>query len=385
MLVFVQAVLVLFLLSASGGQQCKNDLGEPVDWFIAYKIPMLKNQTNNFIKKGIGYMYISSQNSTADWKLSSRSVNDSNSFLGQTLAPLYKASFKDLFYIMYNDEPPNVPGNNLYGHSKGVVITNGTVGVWLIHSSPKFPIEPVTTKKLNITVGVLREKVKNKYFFPKTAARFGQSFLCLSLPANQMNKVGLALQYIRPKIYSSNVPPSLELKFLELVSAAMKKYVQKPPYRKKIPLKTLGGRDFVSYAKSKEFNKDLYSDWLASDLQSDLDVEAWSNGRNELPSDCNKKFHVMDVKAVSIKADSQDLEFKNSQDHSKWAITINSNKSVVCIGDINRMLAQFKRGGGTVCYKNAFVWKKYAKSVAAVQPCPRVKPKGFFSKIFSLF
>lgn len=284
---------------------------------------------------------MSSKNSTSNWKLSVRAINMSNSFLGETLAPLYDIHAKNLLYIMYNDEPPFKAASSVFGHSKGVVVTDGQVGMWLIHSTPKFPIE--TFRSLDSSTLFERKNKTYKYFFPLSGKKYGQSFLCITLTSSQMNKVGIALQYIRPKVYDFNVPVDLNKQFANLSAVAKNEYIKQAPWYIKTVLESQGGTEFVSYAKAKQFNKDLYNDWLTEDLQSSLQVETWSNGPNYLPSNCKKKFHVMDVEDIQIRAaDNQTVSFKNSQDHSKWAVTFNNNASIVCIGDINRMVRNLK-------------------------------------------
>ena len=44
----------------------------------------------------------------------------------------------------------------------------------------------------------------------------------------------------------------------------------------------------------------------------------------------------------------------------------------VCIGDINRMATQYKRGGGTVCFRNEFVWQAYRNLIGSFEACPRL-------------
>ena len=53
--------------------------------------------------------------------------------------------------------------------------------------------------------------------------------------------------------------------------------------------------------------------------------------------------------------------WKSTQDHSKWAISYTDAEEgealfLVCIGDVNRMLKQEERGGGTVCFRNERLW-----------------------------
>ena len=312
-----------------------------------YKLPILPKQRDILLRRGLGYVYMTSDNDS-EWKFSKKSINDTNSIPGRTLAPLYDST-KNLFHILYNDDPPNMSMSLYWGHTKGVVLFNGKEGLWLIHSSPRFPIEPVTEKIINGTKGPETITVENKYFYPTSAVKFGQSFLCISLPASQMNALGVQLMYNRPRIYSAEVPESIKSNFRNLTLAAEKEYVRKAPWFNKISLKSKGGVEFISFAKARQFNKELYSDWVASDLQSDMMVETWSNGAGELPSNCKNKFQVLDVKEVSvILSQNEDtfVKFKNSQDHSKWAVTSEQNNSVVCIGDINRM----------VSCKNTFPW-----------------------------
>lgn len=303
-----------------------------------YKLPIMQKQRDVLLRRGVGYIYMTSDD-VSEWKYSKKSINDTNSIPGRTLAPLYNDDGK-LFHILYNDDPPNIAMSLYWGHTKGAVLFNGKEGLWLIHSSPRFPIEPVTEKTINGTNGPEKVSIKNNYFYPPSAVKFGQSFLCISLPASQMNALGLQLMYNRPRIYSSEIPQLVKNNFPNLTSAAEKEYVKKAPWFNKISLKSKSGTEFISYAKARQFNKELYSDWVAADLQSDMLVETWSNGAGELPSNCKNKFQVLDVKEVAVKLNQNDtfVKFKNSQDHSKWAVTSEQNNTVVCIGDINRMV-----------------------------------------------
>lgn len=68
------------------------------------------------------------------------------------------------------------------------------------------------------------------------------------------------------------------------------------------------------------------------------------------------------------------FEFKRSQDHSKWAVSTEAaapgaGGGWVCVGDINRNVAEEKRGGGTVCLRHPPVWKAYRTAVVDYQDC----------------
>lgn len=43
------------------------------------------------------------------------------------------------------------------------------------------------------------------------------------------------------------------------------------------------------------------------------------------------------------------LFFQETQDHSKYALSIAPSRSMVCVGDINKQPSQSNRGGGQIC------------------------------------
>ena len=91
---------------------------------------------------------------------------------------------------------------------------------------------------------------------------------------------------------------------------------------------------------------DLYEDVVAPGLQSDLWVETWCRAPC-LESYCLDRYRWMveNVDTMSLAG----VVFDRSRDHSKWAIGKHNPNGWVCVGDLNRMPSQRKRGGGTVC------------------------------------
>lgn len=79
-------------------------------------------------------------------------------------------------WIVYNDEPTNKDASSTQGHSKGMVLANNNTGFWLVHSVPKFPYLPY-------------EK-DNTYEYPRSGLVNGQSFLCMSMTSEELDKVG---------------------------------------------------------------------------------------------------------------------------------------------------------------------------------------------------
>ena len=72
---------------------------------------------------------------------------------------------------------------------------------------------------------------------------------------------------------------------------------------------------------------------MAPALGDALYVETWMNGESKLPSFCNGSYDVENVATISFDGV---MDFSETQDHSKWAIT--ETKTWTCIGDINRMV-----------------------------------------------
>lgn len=66
-------------------------------------------------------------------------------------------------------------------------------GFWLVHSVPHFPPDLST----------------GAYDFPKTAHLYGQSFLCITLSATEVNDAAEQLLYNEPHIYSYSAPNEL--------------------------------------------------------------------------------------------------------------------------------------------------------------------------------
>lgn len=147
----------------------------------------------------------------------------------------------------------------------------------------------------------------SNYIYPRTGAEYGQSFLCISLDLKNLNAVGVLcvfkkqqtffnyflylgtqLQYNQPEIYAQNIPSTLKSSIPALADAANNVTIKKAPWFNSKALATRNGTQFISFAKSKQFAKDLYDDWVAVALNTSLMVETWPNGAGRLPSDCNK-------------------------------------------------------------------------------------------------
>uniref|UniRef100_A0A1B6FE63 Uncharacterized protein n=2 Tax=Cuerna arida TaxID=1464854 RepID=A0A1B6FE63_9HEMI len=338
-------------------QSCKDENNNSVSWFVIYKIPKIKGHSNDLIKSGLAYAYILSE-SNLGWTLSEKSINDSSSMPGLTLAPLYENSsegnFQDVLHILYNDQPPIGNRSFTKGHTKGVVYARDSGGFWLVHSVPHYPPLPNTTQ----------------YSYPKSGLKNGQSYLCLTLPPDQLELVGTQLMYNEPHIFSNLTSSDLGALYPFLTKAALGSEVTSPPWYHTQLLTTESQINFQSFAKASKFQKDLYSDWVVTVLNVSLLAETWPNGPGHLNSSCQYPFRVENVDTIdlSIVGDS----FTSHKDHSKWAVSETKDDPWVCIGDINRAASQELRGGGTVCVRDRSLWEAYFNSISSVESCPKL-------------
>lgn len=55
-----------------------------------------------------------------------------------------------------------------------------------------------------------------------------------------------------------------------------------------------------------------------------------------------------------------------THDHAKWGISVDSDW--VCVGDINRMVSQRKRGGGTIAFQDNILWSALSKTDLIIAP-----------------
>ena len=352
---------------------CRDSEGQEVDWWILYKLPQNKNkwrkhnkhhrkhrkhrkhhkqseEVESHVAEGTAYAYLTSALPDQKWTLSRLSIADQSSLPGQTLEPLYSEGGGEMFSLMYNDEHPHGPTSFSKGHTKGLVVGDRNSSVWLIHSVPHYPPFPNET-----------------YSYPHTGLLYGQTALCLSLGSSQLASVGRQLGFNNPFIYQATLPAWLSA-YPDMVRAARGKHVRRPPFFNTELVTTRQGEVFTTFAKYTKFGKDLYADLVAPLLKVPLLVETWPNGPGKMPSRCSGPFIVENIDEMEFQ-ELDDDDFKTTHDHAKWAISIDKKRPFVCIGDINRMETQRKRGGGTACFSNPTVWRTFKKSIKTIEAC----------------
>ncbi|XP_062975187.1 deoxyribonuclease-2-alpha isoform X2 [Elgaria multicarinata webbii] len=333
-----------------GSVSCYDDSGQPVDWFIVYKLPRPHDSPP---AGGMQYMYQDGR--TQGWVQGRSLMNSTEGAVGRTLQQLYNEARwrqeEEMAYVLYNDEPPNKLSFNVKGHTKGVILLDRTQGFWLLHSTPGFPPS-------------LAEK---EYSWPHSALSFGQTFLCVTYPYSQFKEIGNQLLFTEPHVYDYRVEGTFAQDLPALLNASEGQHIQEEPWNSSVALTSLGGKEFVSFAKFRSFGDDLYSGWLAQALSSDLFVEFWLRSRGILPSNCSEHFRVYNVQQVAFRDSAP--TFLSTKDHSKWCVGTESDPGWTCVGDMNRNRAEEWRGGGTICCRDPAVWKAFHSLVQNYTDC----------------
>uniref|UniRef100_A0A8D2ZJ03 Deoxyribonuclease-2-alpha n=1 Tax=Scophthalmus maximus TaxID=52904 RepID=A0A8D2ZJ03_SCOMX len=323
---------------------CRNDHGHEVDWYILYKLPNVNNG-------GLAYLYM--DKSTNGWNRSRKNIDSTSGTLANTLKPLldfYKRKMEGFGYMLYNDQPPDSnPAPASFGHSKGVVLLDKQTGVWLSHSTPKFP------------------SYRTKDFWPTSGNANGQTFMCVTYSYNEFREIGLQLKYIHAYPYDSDIPKTFHE---ELRCVAQRScYPKRAPWFREKILTSVEGHKFHSFAKYHRFGDDLYSGLIVKGLQQDLYVKSWGKMKRPLPSNCSIPNHVYNVyKVQPPKMPPPKMPpFMDTVDHSKWCVTPDRGRT--CIADMNREMSQMSRGGGAICTDDAAVGEAFYAMITKYKPC----------------
>ncbi|KAK7889445.1 hypothetical protein WMY93_025005 [Mugilogobius chulae] len=311
-----------FFTVCSADISCKNEAGEPVDWFVIYKLPKKKiGETGT----GVDYMYLDSK--MESWLMSKFMVNTTQGAMGKTLSQLYSGqAYKSnsSVYALYNDAPPDLKYILEYGHTKGMMLFDRSQGFWLSHTIPHFPSFP-----------------EKGYVYPKSGKVNGQTALCVTYKYEQFFHIVKQLLYIRPRFFNCSIPSSFSSDFALLSKLCDGVKLPLDTDRRIQDLVSAGGEKFVNYVKSRQYVDDIYTGWVAQLLAVDLLVETWQVMGHALPSNCSLSHHTMNIGKIKIPGPEH---FVSYHDHSKWCVSQNFEAQLTCLGDLNREKAQMWRG-----------------------------------------
>lgn len=317
--------------------------GKPVDWWFAYKVPVLHPGAGTAGATGYEYAFMDST-MAAPVASGEKMAHD-----GSLSKMQVDAALKASGYILYNDERPDGKDDNeSFGHCKGVIAWDRETGTgfWLIHSWPLYP-----DIKGRVPVG-----------------DYGQTFLCLSLTLDALRDVASMLRVF----HEAQVYASLGVEDLAaddpLLLLAKKVETNGLAASTAKPLETVGGMSFTAIAKNRKWNDDFWNDLVGVYLGVDIDVETWIRGPIAPTADAGGLHTTTDVKFVNAGPLGLHFAWPETHDHAKWAISVDPNQPWVCVGDINRMISQRKRGGGCVAFQHLGLWSALKQSGLVMAP-----------------
>jgi len=335
-----------------------DETGNPVDWWFIYKVPKLGAGAGSDSATGYEYVYYDSKidaNSDLKQKNVAKSpyvLNSSNGALNLTLNSVFNSPAplpESTGWILYNDEMPERVGktdDGNKGHTKGVIAfdTATNTGYWLLHSWPKFA-DP----------GAKGDPTPE----------YGQTYLCISLSFDTCNKIAALMStHQEPQVYDVHTANLAETDALYLLSQTPT--VKEKPAADMVTLTSIGGMEFRVIAKNREWNDDFWNDLVGPKLGDDMDVETWIRGAIPPQADNDGIHKTFDIKYINLGPLGAHWAWPETHDHAKWGITLHS--PWVCIGDINRMVSQKKRGGGTIAFQNQTLWQALSKTNLVLAP-----------------
>ena len=345
-------VLVLVGAASSSRISCLDESGTAVDSFVS----LVQNDDYQY------YFHNGSAFEKSQYMLN----QTENGAIMMTMNQLYSSSLDldNVAYALYNDEPPpDSTASSTYAHSKGVILTDGTQGFWLVHSKPNWP----------------NAREDGAAPFPDTT--YSQSLLCVTFDISTIETIAYSQMVNYPYVYDSFLSDSLVSVMPNFYSWINKGKVDETSLKTSIV--SSEGASYTQFAKNKDWGKDLYEDFVATDLQIPLYAETWRSGSGgrmssfcENPEDDEWETHEVsyDIFEVATMLMPDGEGWSGTQDHSKWAASGDSSVPYVCIGDINRMCSQEGRGGGTVCFENSKIWPSFKDTITSTESCWEYDP-----------
>lgn len=325
-----------------------NEDGKPVDWWFAYKVPKMAKDASTASTTGYEYVYYDAK--VGKVVRSPNLLTDGKGALDLTLAAVFGKPDATTGWVLYNDEMPAATkrtDDGRFGHTKGVIAfdTASKTALWLLHSWPKFADPHASQMPTPI---------------------YGQTFLCLSLDTATASRIAEQMgNHQEPQVYLPRVPPALG-KDDPLYRLAQPLDPNATGDADVIECTTRGGLAFKVIAKNRRWGKDFWNDLVGPTLKADMDVETWIRGKIPPTLDSDGIHKTFDVKYIDLSPLGVPWTWPETHDHAKWGITVDSDW--VCVGDINRMTSQEKRGGGTIAFQDETLWAALSKTDLLVAP-----------------
>lgn len=325
-----------------------NESGKPVDWWFAYKVPKLAKDASSHSATGYEYVYYDPV--VGKVAQSPSLLTDGKGALDLTLDSIFAKPDATTGWILYNDEMPadaKRADSGQFGHTKGVLAfdTASKTALWLLHSWPKFADPHASEMPTPI---------------------YGQTFLCLSLDLATASRIAAQMNnHQEPQVYLPRVPAALG-KSDPLALLAQKVDPNAASDADVLECQTRGGLKFKVIAKNRNWGKDFWNDLVGPTLGVDINVETWIRGKIPPTLDSDGIHKTFDVKYIDLSPLGVPYTWPETHDHAKWGLSTSSDW--VCVGDINRMVSQEKRGGGTIAFQDRTLWTALSKTDLLVAP-----------------
>lgn len=204
--------------------------------------------------------------------------------------------------------------------------------------------------------------------------------MCVSIDLRKSgSQVVDHLYNLKPLVYDYEISHKIEHIIPKINDLIGEKQYRKRNAATKLvqTITTKAGQELSIISKSNKYGQDFYSSLLDQELRTGLYAQTWRRGSGEaLESFCPRSnFHVNNISNMKIVSGGDKLEWSYLRDHAKWAISQNEDAGLVCIGDMNRMGSQFKRGGGAICLKCPTCWSIFSNTIHDIEPCPKKSKK----------
>ena len=325
-----------------------DERGQPVDWWFAYKVPELAKDASSPTATGYEYVYYDSE--VGALVRSPNLLTDGKGALDLTLDSVFDNPDGTTGWILYNDEMPadaKRQDSGSVGHTKGVIAfdTASRSAFWLLHSWPKFADPGARAMPTPI---------------------YGQTFLCISLDMATASTIATQMANNQePQVFLPRIPATLDQHDpLFLLSQPLNPNAVSDA--DVIDCRSHGGLAFKVIAKNRRWGRDFWNDLVGPTLGADMDDETWIRGKIPPTLDSDGIHKTFDVKYIDLSPLGIPWTWPETHDHAKWGITVDSDW--VCVGDINRMVSQEKRGGGTIAFQDQRLWSALSRTDLLVAP-----------------
>ena len=315
-----------------------------MDWWFAYKAPRLAKDATSVSATGYEYAYYDPV--VGACARSPHVMGDGRGALDLTLAD----PSASVGWLMYNDEMPASAerrDNSSLGHSKGFIAFDvaSNTALWLLHSWPKY-----------VDVGATG----------MPTPMYGQTFVCISLTLKMASDIATQMaQCQQPQVYAPRVPASLDRNDPLFALSQSVNPNTLGAYSVDV-YQSIGGLTFKVIAKNRNWDKDFWNDLVGPQLGADMCDETWIRGKIPPTLDSDNVHHTYDIKYIDLHPLGCPWVWPETHDHAKWGITLTPDW--VCVGDVNRMVSQEKRGGGTIALQDPALWAALSRTDLLIPP-----------------